>query len=128
MTLFVILSDHLGFQSYGWWVFGKSGPSTEGDQQIQGVWVAPKPVYLSTRIQNINPYVLSSVQKQHEALLADQKILRDGIDNNNNFAKQFKKRSEERKASIEDEKKKRTMIIQKEKVCINKNTDTRFIP
>ncbi|XP_016332398.1 interferon-induced 35 kDa protein isoform X2 [Sinocyclocheilus anshuiensis] len=65
-------------------------------------------------------HVLREINKyktQHEALLAEQKILRDGIDNNNNFAEQFKKRSEERKASIEDEKKKRTMIIQKEKKC-----------
>ncbi|XP_042581252.1 interferon-induced 35 kDa protein homolog [Cyprinus carpio] len=67
-------------------------------------------VSLDQVLREINKY-----KKQHEALLADQKILRDGIDNNNNFAKQFKKRSEERKASIEDEKKKRTMIIQKEK-------------
>ncbi|XP_059414036.1 interferon-induced 35 kDa protein homolog [Carassius carassius] len=59
---------------------------------------------------------ISKYKTQHEALLAEQKILRDGIDNNNNFAKQFKKRSDERKSSFEDEKKKRNMIIQKEKV------------
>lgn len=83
---------------------------------------------MSTRIQTINPYVLSSVQTQYEAVLSEQKILRDGIANNKDFAKQFKKRAEDRRASIEDENKKRMKIIQKEKVCINKYTNTNFIP
>ncbi|XP_073687636.1 interferon-induced 35 kDa protein [Garra rufa] len=58
---------------------------------------------------------ISKYKTQHETLLAEQKILKDGIASNKNFAKQFKQRAEEREASNEDEKKKYTNIIQKEK-------------
>ncbi|KAK2916273.1 hypothetical protein Q8A67_000647 [Cirrhinus molitorella] len=58
---------------------------------------------------------ISKCKKQHEALLTEQKILKDGIANNKNFAKQFKQRAEERKASNEDQKQKYAKIIQKEK-------------
>lgn len=58
----------------------------------------------------------------------DQKLLRDGIDINKNFAKEFKQRAEKKKVSVEEEKQKCTKAIQKEKVCINKYTDTHYIP
>jgi len=50
--------------------------------------------------------------------LKEQKILKDGIENNKNFAREFRRRAEERKVSIEEETKKCTKTIQKEKVCI----------
>ncbi|RXN02593.1 interferon-induced 35 kDa -like protein [Labeo rohita] len=62
-------------------------------------------------LRDINKY-----KTQYEAVLSEQKILRDGIANNKDFAKQFKKRAEDRRASIEDENKKRMKIIQKEKI------------
>lgn len=54
-------------------------------------------------------------KQQHAGLLTDQKLLKDGIDMNKNFAKEFRQRAEERKVSIEEENKKYTKTIQKEK-------------
>lgn len=58
---------------------------------------------------------IQKYKKQHEVLLNDQKLLRDGIDMNKKFAKEFRQRAEDRKVSIEEENKKYTKTIQKEK-------------
>ncbi|XP_039543686.1 interferon-induced protein 35 [Pimephales promelas] len=58
---------------------------------------------------------IQKCKKKHESLLNEQKILKDGIENNKNFAREFRRRAEERKVSIEEETKKCTKTIQKEK-------------
>ncbi|XP_051745699.1 interferon-induced protein 35 [Ctenopharyngodon idella] len=64
---------------------------------------------------------IQNCKKKYDALLAEQKLLREGIDMNKNFAKEFKQRAEKRKVSVEEENKKYTTAIQKEKErCRNK--------
>lgn len=58
---------------------------------------------------------INKYKAQYEAILKEQKILRDGIDNNKHYAKEFKRRANEKKAVSEDENKNRTKTIQKEK-------------
>lgn len=71
----------------------------------------------STRIQvrPVNHHLICP-QAQYEAILKEQKILRDGIDTNKYYAKEFKQRADEKKALSEEENKKRTKATQKEKV------------
>lgn len=58
---------------------------------------------------------INKYKAQYEAILKEQKILRDGIESNKYYAKEFKKRANEKKALSEEEDKKRTKTIQKEK-------------
>ncbi|XP_056309547.1 interferon-induced protein 35 isoform X1 [Danio aesculapii] len=58
---------------------------------------------------------LNKCKKQYKVLLNDQKLLREGIENNKDFAKKFRERVEEKKELNEDENKKRSKRIQSDK-------------
>ncbi|XP_065129967.2 interferon-induced 35 kDa protein isoform X2 [Paramisgurnus dabryanus] len=51
---------------------------------------------------------------QHEALLKEHEIIKDGIENNKTFAKKFQQRTEDKKNSLEVDDKKRTERLEKE--------------
>ncbi|XP_051570759.1 interferon-induced 35 kDa protein homolog [Myxocyprinus asiaticus] len=61
-------------------------------------------------IKEINKY-----KTQHEAILKEQKIIIDAIDNSKNIAKEFKQCTLERKMSFEEDSKRHTEKLKKEK-------------
>lgn len=69
----------------------------------------------SLRCQDSVLLEINKYKAQYEAILKEQKILRDGIDTNKYYAKEFKQRADEKKALSEEENKKRTKATQKEK-------------
>ncbi|XP_051572928.1 interferon-induced protein 35 [Myxocyprinus asiaticus] len=69
----------------------------------------------SERLEDIIKEI-NKCKTQHEALLKEQKIIKDAIDNNKNFAKEFKQRTMERKMSFEEDNKRHTETLNKEKV------------
>ncbi|KAI7803976.1 interferon-induced protein 35 [Triplophysa rosa] len=64
-------------------------------------------------LENIQKEI-NKCKNQYDSLVNDQKMFKDAIDSNKNYAKQFQERREEKKMSLDADKRKHAEKIQKE--------------